>query len=85
MIYDNIQSGLEEELQRLKEERNKADLDVKLSLAKHSYKKKQPKPKIVSGPCIVYMLKEDEILEDWITIKSLMSPWKTKNTDKQIE
>ncbi len=40
------------------------------------------KPVTVSGPYIVYMLKDTEILEDWTTIKKALSNCNRKSTCK---
>lgn len=83
IVYDTIQSRLEKEIQDLTDERNKADLDVKLFHAQQLRKNVKLKPKKVSGPCIVYMLKDDEILEDCITINNLLNPPKTENAKQE--
>jgi breast cancer metastasis-suppressor 1-like protein len=91
ILYDTIKADLEEKIQRLEEARNEVDIDNSLWLGRsltrsgrgrgrRPYGHAQPKrkPVIVSGPCIVYMLKEHEILEDWATIKKMSSSLKRK-------
>lgn len=91
ILYDTIKADLEEKIQRLEEARNEVDIDASLWLGRsltrsgrgrgrRPYGHVQPKrkPVIVSGPCIVYNLKEHEILEDWTAIKKLLSSSKRK-------
>lgn len=86
ILYDTIKADLEEKIQRLEEARNEVDIDASLWLGRsltrsgrgrgrrpYGYVQPKRKPVIISGPCIVYMLKEHEILEDWSTIKKLLS------------
>lgn len=68
-------------MQRLDEEYDQIKIDNILFLERNS-KQAQPKrkPVTVSGPCIVHMLREEEILEDWVAIKkSLLSSERRKN------
>ncbi|XP_029812418.1 breast cancer metastasis-suppressor 1 isoform X2 [Suricata suricatta] len=80
LLYDTLQGELQERIQRLEEDRQSLDIssewwDDRLhpgSSAKTwdslppSKRKKAP---LVSGPYIVYMLQEIDILEDWTAIK----------------
>lgn len=98
ILYDTIKADLEEKIQRLEEARNEVDIDASLWLGRsltrsgrgrgrRPYGHAQPKrkPVIISGPCIVYMLKDHEILEDWTTIKKLLSSSKRKeNADQRF-
>jgi len=98
ILYDSIKADLEEKIQQLEEARNEVDVDASLWLdfgrsltrsgrgrGRRPYDHVQPKrkPVIVSGPCIVYNLREDEILEDWTTIKKLLSASKRKEKKMQ--
>ncbi|XP_025193980.1 breast cancer metastasis-suppressor 1-like protein isoform X2 [Melanaphis sacchari] len=96
ILYDTIKADLEEKIQRLEEARNEVDIDASLWLGRsltrsgrgrgrRPYGHVQPKrkPVIVSGPCIVYNLREHEILEDWTTIKKLLSSSKRKENAMQ--
>ncbi|KAL5244992.1 hypothetical protein ACI65C_012402 [Semiaphis heraclei] len=96
ILYDSIKADLEEKIQRLEEARNEVDIDASLWLGRsltrsgrgrgrRPYGHVQPKrkPVIVSGPCIVYNLKEHEILEDWTTIKKMLSSSKRKEIAEQ--
>ncbi|KAL4123246.1 hypothetical protein QTP88_015454 [Uroleucon formosanum] len=91
ILYDTIKAELEERIQRLEEARNEVDIDASLWLGRsltrsgrgrgrRPYGHVQPKrkPVIVSGPCIVYNLREHEILEDWTEIKKLIASSKRK-------
>jgi len=96
ILYDSIKADLEEKIQQLEEARNEVDIDASLwsgrsltrsgrGRGRHPYDHVQPKqkPVIVSGPCIVYNLKEHEILEDWIAIKKMLSSSKRKEIAEQ--
>ncbi|XP_055987952.1 breast cancer metastasis-suppressor 1 [Sorex fumeus] len=91
-LYDVLQGELQERIQRLEEDRQGLDLssewwDDKLHARgpprtwdslPPSKRKKAP---LVSGPYIVYMLQEIDILEDWTAIKkarAAVSPQKRK-------
>ncbi|KAK2100108.1 Breast cancer metastasis-suppressor 1 [Saguinus oedipus] len=93
LLYDTLQGELQERIQRLEEDRQSLDLssewwDDKLH-AKGSSRSwdslppsKRKKAPLVSGPYIVYMLQEIDILEDWTAIKkarAAVSPQKRKS------
>ncbi|XP_043375470.1 breast cancer metastasis-suppressor 1 [Dermochelys coriacea] len=93
LLYDNMQSELLERIQRLEDDRQSIDItsewwDDKLR-PKNSLKKwdpfrpaKRKKAPLVSGPYIVYMLRDIDILEDWTAIKkakAAVSPQKRKS------
>ncbi|XP_036909179.1 breast cancer metastasis-suppressor 1 isoform X1 [Sturnira hondurensis] len=92
LLYDALQGELQERIQRLEEDRQSLDIssewwDDKLH-ARGSSKtwdslppSKRKKAPLVSGPYIVYMLQEIDILEDWAAIKkarAAVSPQKRK-------
>nr|XP_025734740.1 breast cancer metastasis-suppressor 1 isoform X1 [Callorhinus ursinus] len=92
LLYDTLQGELQERIQRLEEDRQSLDIssewwDDKLH-ARSSAKtwdslpaSKRKKAPLVSGPYIVYMLQEIDILEDWTAIKkarAAVSPQKRK-------
>ncbi|XP_053134078.1 breast cancer metastasis-suppressor 1 [Hemicordylus capensis] len=92
LLYDTLQERLLERIQRLEDDRHSVDLtsewwDDKLR-PKHSSKEwdalrpgKRKKPPLVSGPYIVYMLHDIDIMEDWTAIKkakAAVSPPKRK-------
>ncbi|XP_028915986.1 breast cancer metastasis-suppressor 1 isoform X2 [Ornithorhynchus anatinus] len=93
LLYDNLQGELQERIQRLEEDRQSFDInsewwDDKLhpkgnlkawDSLQSSKRKKAP---LVSGPYIVYMLQDIDILEDWTAIKkakAAVSPQKRKS------
>ncbi|KAI5278144.1 Beta-1,4-Glucuronyltransferase 1 [Manis pentadactyla] len=93
LLYDALQGELQERVQRLQEDRQSLDIssewwDDRLH-AKGSSKtwdslppSKRKKAPLVSGPYIVYMLQEIDILEDWTAIKkarAAVSPQKRKS------
>lgn len=93
LLYDTLQGELQERIQRLEEDRQSLDInsewwDDKLH-ARGSSKtwdslppNKRKKAPLVSGPYIVYMLQEIDILEDWTAIKkarAAVSPQKRKS------
>jgi len=89
LVYDMVKADLEEKLRRLEEDKNNVDFSTGLweqSTRRNRKRKLDPidpdrrrKPVTVSGPYIVYMLQEADIVEDWTLIKkSLVSQ---KNLD----
>jgi len=89
ILRDTIQSELEEKIRRLEEDRNSIDItsDLKNEQASHKRNRrkadplnpdKRKKPVLVSGPYIVYMLQESDILEDWTAIKKALKATKRK-------
>ncbi|XP_045873847.1 breast cancer metastasis-suppressor 1 isoform X1 [Meles meles] len=85
LLYDTLQGELQERIQRLEEDRQSLDIssewwDDRLH-ARSSTKawdslpaSKRKKAPLVSGPYIVYMLQEIDILEDWTAIKKDHDP-----------
>ncbi|XP_025142488.1 breast cancer metastasis-suppressor 1 isoform X1 [Bubalus bubalis] len=85
LLYDTLQGELQERIQRLEEDRQSLDIssewwDDRLH-ARGSSKtwdslppNKRKKAPLVSGPYIVYMLQEIDILEDWTAIKKDLDP-----------
>lgn len=91
LLFDAMKSELLEKIRRLEEDRQNIDLTSEWSdelrgkkckrknLLGRSEKKK--KVALVSGPFIVYMLRDIDILEDWTAIKkakAALSPLKKK-------
>ncbi|KAL3873449.1 hypothetical protein ACJMK2_036565 [Sinanodonta woodiana] len=83
ILYDTLKQELEEKIRRLEEDRHNIDISSDLwnetHLLKKNKKKSDPfnsdrrrKPVTVSGPYIVYMLKDVEIIEDWTAIKKAL-------------
>lgn len=83
LVYDCVKADLEEKILRLEEDKNNVDINNGLweMSAKRNRKRqdsmdlhKRRKPITVSGPYIVYMLQDGDILDDWTQIrKSLVS------------
>lgn len=80
LAHDTIKADLEEKIRRLEEDKHNVDFSTDL-WAQSAKKKKRKfegdpdrrrKPVTVSGPFIVYMLQEADILEDWTTIKKAL-------------
>uniref|UniRef100_V9KWL6 Breast cancer metastasis suppressor 1 n=1 Tax=Callorhinchus milii TaxID=7868 RepID=V9KWL6_CALMI len=80
LLMDNMRSELLERIQRLEEDKQSIDITSEWwneeVRGKKSKKKcdpfkpeKKKKPAAVSGPYIVYMLRDIDILEDWAAIK----------------
>ncbi|XP_067847583.1 breast cancer metastasis-suppressor 1-like protein-A isoform X2 [Heptranchias perlo] len=102
LLYDTVQSELEERIRRLEEDRHSIDITSELwndELQSRKNKRKDPfspdkkkKPVVVSGPYVVYMLQDLDILEDWTTIRKAMAtigPHRVKSdasnkTEKQL-
>ncbi|MBN3309423.1 BM1LA protein, partial [Amia calva] len=81
LLQDSMRGELLEKIQRLEEDRQSCDITSewwgselrgkktkRKSELSHTGSKKQ-KTTLVSGPYIVYMLRETDILEDWTAIK----------------
>ncbi|XP_031437766.1 breast cancer metastasis-suppressor 1-like protein-A isoform X2 [Clupea harengus] len=83
LLFDTVQSELEEKIRRLEEDRHSIDITSELwndGVQSKKNKKKDPftsgkkkKPVLVSGPYIVYMLQDLDILEDWTAIRKAMA------------
>ncbi|XP_069494530.1 breast cancer metastasis-suppressor 1-like protein isoform X2 [Ambystoma mexicanum] len=82
LLYDTVQSELEEKIRRLEEDRHSIDITSELWNDEIQCRKKRKdpfspdkkkKPMVVSGPYIVYMLQELDILEDWTSIRKAMA------------
>ncbi|KAL4083162.1 hypothetical protein QTP88_028492 [Uroleucon formosanum] len=91
ILYDEMKADLDKNLQQLEEARNDVDIDAALWSGRnlrssgrgrgrkpYGQVKSSKKPVVVSGPCIVYNLKDHEILEDWILIKKSLLTLKRK-------
>ncbi|XP_005158704.1 breast cancer metastasis-suppressor 1-like protein-A isoform X2 [Danio rerio] len=97
LLFDTVQTELEEKIRRLEEDRHSIDITSELwndELQSRKNKKKDPfspdkkkKPVVVSGPYIVYMLQDLDILEDWTAIRKAMAtlgPHRVKTDDVQL-
>lgn len=84
LLFDSMKEDLEERIRRLDEDRNSIDFQNDLYSSEKSkksgkiWKKKSSdngrrKPVTITGPYIVYMLSEADILEDWTIIKKALS------------
>ncbi|XP_064622491.1 breast cancer metastasis-suppressor 1-like protein [Lineus longissimus] len=84
ILFDSIKAELEEKIRRLEEDRHNIDISSDLwNESQQSLKKKKSrhdpmnpdrrrKPVTVTGPYIVYLLPDMEIIEDWTTIKKAL-------------
>ncbi|XP_071495635.1 breast cancer metastasis-suppressor 1-like protein [Diadema antillarum] len=79
LLRDVMKADLEEKIRRLEEDRHNIDLTTELwnesRIMKQKGKKpdsshsdRKKKPIAVSGPYIIYMLREEDILDDWTAI-----------------
>ncbi|KAM3918148.1 breast cancer metastasis-suppressor 1 isoform 1-T1 [Leptodactylus fuscus] len=99
LLFDNMQCELLERIQRLEEDRQSIDIssewwDEELR-SKRSRRKWDPfrsekkrRVPLVSGPYIVYMLRDLDILEDWTAIKkakAAVSPQKRKSEGAKVD
>lgn len=74
--YDEIHGELQEKIRKLEEDRNNSNIHDDLwynNGRKKKNRSQRRKAVAVSGPYIVYMLKENEIMEDWSLIKKSMT------------
>ncbi|XP_026209941.1 breast cancer metastasis-suppressor 1-like protein-A [Anabas testudineus] len=83
LLFDTVQSELEEKIRRLEEDRHSIDITSELwndELTGRKKRrdalspdKKRRRPSVVSGPYIVYMLPDLDILEDWTAIRKAVA------------
>ncbi|XP_029900272.1 breast cancer metastasis-suppressor 1-like protein-A isoform X2 [Myripristis murdjan] len=83
LLFDTVQSELEEKIRRLEEDRHSIDITSELWSDELSGRKKRRdalspdkkrrRPSVVSGPYIVYMLPDLDILEDWTAIRKAVA------------
>ncbi|KAF6729070.1 Breast cancer metastasis-suppressor 1-like protein-A [Oryzias melastigma] len=83
LLFDTVHSELEEKIRRLEEDRHSIDITSELWNDELSGRKKRRdvlspdkkrrRPSVVSGPYIVYMLPDLDILEDWTTIRKAVA------------
>lgn len=95
LLWDSIECDLLEKIRRLEEDRNNVDITsdlwIEQTFNKKNKKKSDPlnpdrrrKPVTVSGPYIVYMLSDADILEDWTAIKKALTASKRKSEVKLL-
>ncbi|KAM9356468.1 breast cancer metastasis-suppressor 1-like protein-A [Pholidichthys leucotaenia] len=83
LLFDTVQSELEEKIRRLEEDRHSIDITSELWNDELSGRKKRRdasspdkkrrRPSVVSGPYIVYMLPDLDMLEDWTAIRKAVA------------
>ncbi|KAM8737112.1 breast cancer metastasis-suppressor 1-like protein-A [Acanthopagrus latus] len=83
LLFDTVQSELEEKIRRLEEDRHSIDITSELWNDEVTGRKKRQdalspdkkrrRPSVVSGPYIVYMLPDLDILEDWTAIRKAVA------------
>lgn len=97
LLFDTVQSELEEKIRRLEEDRHSIDITSELWNDEVSGRKKRRdalspdkkkrRPTVVSGPYIVYMLPDLDILEDWTAIRkavATLGPHRGKADDSPV-
>ncbi|XP_013407838.1 breast cancer metastasis-suppressor 1-like protein-A [Lingula anatina] len=95
ILYDTVKAELEEKIRRLEEDRHNIDISSDLwnesQNLKRNKRKVDPhnpdrrrKPITVSGPYIVYMLKDMDIIEDWTAIKKALKQQSQKRKAEHI-
>lgn len=93
LLFDSIKSELEEKIRRLEEDRHNIDISSDLWNESQSLKKnkrksdpfnpdRRRKPVTVTGPYIVYMLKDVDIIEDWTAIKKALKQQQQQHLQK---
>ncbi|XP_011302871.1 breast cancer metastasis-suppressor 1-like protein [Fopius arisanus] len=76
ILRNSIYSELQDKIRRLQEDKNNVDIHEDLWLSSTGRRRRNAKRKrtfYVSGPYIVYMLNESDILEDWALIRKSLS------------
>ncbi|XP_062850305.1 breast cancer metastasis-suppressor 1 isoform X2 [Trichomycterus rosablanca] len=98
LLFDTMKAELLEKIRRLEEDRQNVDItsewwsdEGKIKKCKKksqlSHQERKKKPALVSGPYIVYMLSDIDILEDWTAIKkakAALMPLKKKSDSHQL-
>ncbi|XP_048885141.1 breast cancer metastasis-suppressor 1 isoform X2 [Brienomyrus brachyistius] len=97
LLFDTMKTELLDQIHRLEEERQSRDINSewwsdelkgkKCKRRSHTTRpERRKKSTLVSGPYIVYMLKDVDILEDWTAIKKAKAaalPLKKKSENRQ--
>lgn len=94
LLFDSIKSELEDKIRRLEEDRHNIDISSDLWNESQSQKKnkkrtdpfnpdRRRKPVTVSGPYIVYMLKDGDIIDDWTAIKKALKQQQQQQIPKR--
>ncbi|XP_072031408.1 breast cancer metastasis-suppressor 1-like protein-A [Amphiura filiformis] len=94
LLKDALRAELEEKIRRLEEDRHNIDLTTELWNESQALKQKgkkfdslhpdrKKKPVTVSGPYIIYMLRDHEILDDWTAIMKAKGLSRRKDHLKQ--
>ncbi|XP_034943378.1 breast cancer metastasis-suppressor 1-like protein [Chelonus insularis] len=82
LVWDAIYSDLQEKIRRLEEDRNNVDIHADLWFNSSGRKRRSHAERrravSVTGPYIVYMLNDADILEDWALIKKSLSSRKAE-------
>ena len=83
LLHDTLKDDLEEKIRMLEEDKTNVDFSSglwELNSSKSRRRKADPldpdrrkKPVTVIGPYIVYMLHENEIIDDWTQIKKSLT------------
>ncbi|KAF7706462.1 hypothetical protein HF521_019716 [Silurus meridionalis] len=98
LLFDTMKTELLEKIRRLEEDKQSVDItsewwsdEVRTKKCKKrnllSQLERKKKPALVSGPYIVYMLRDIDILEDWTAIKkakAALIPMKKKSDSRQL-
>lgn len=82
LLFDTILIELQDKIRRLEEDRHNIDITSDLWQESQTMKKKKKtdhlhperkkKPQTVSGPYIVYMLRDSDVMDDWMLIKKAL-------------
>ena len=82
LLYDSIKDDLEEKIHILEEDKNNVDFPTLWEPMKSGQRRRKAdpldpdrrkKPVTVTGPYIVYMLHDSEIIDDWTQIKKSLT------------
>lgn len=92
LLYDSVKSDLEDKIRRLEEDRHNIDISSDLWHESHISKKnkkkndsfssdRRKKPVAITGPYIVYLLRDVEIIEDWTEIKKALKQTQKRKSE----
>lgn len=87
LAVDRLYDELNEKIRRLEEDSHNVDISwTNWESNARSSKVRGPgrkKPVTVTGPYVVYMLREDEIMEDWTLIKKALKSGRSNQQQQQ--
>ncbi|XP_071833710.1 breast cancer metastasis-suppressor 1-like protein-A [Apostichopus japonicus] len=96
LVREALKADLEDKVRKLEEDRDNIDLTTEIWNHNQNLKDKgkktdsqssdrKKKPVSVSGPFVVYLLRDEDILDDWTTIMKARGAVARRKTDSEIK